>query len=69
MSTPQKPVKEKVSLHKLFNKPGEIHIPHEFSTFSTGFSTGVQEKNVDKSGQNKGAEKIPQIYTILWTNR
>ena len=50
MSVAEKPVKETESLHNLWYNLGEIHITLELSTFSTGFSTRLFEKSVDKSG-------------------
>ena len=60
MSAPQKPMLVENGLHNVLQKPGEIHITQELSTFSTGFSTSSSGKSVDKSG-------MISMYTIFST--
>jgi hypothetical protein len=45
----------------LYCKPGETDFTHEFSTFSTGFSTDPPVKSVDKSGANPVYTKISTV--------
>lgn len=47
-----------IGLHNHKIQPGENFIPQEFSTISTGFSTGSSEKDVDISGINQRYRKI-----------
>ena len=45
----KKPASEKISRHNPQISSTDTSIPQEFSTFSTGFSTGLMWKSVGKS--------------------
>jgi hypothetical protein len=41
----------------------------EFSTLSTGFSTGENSKNREKSRLfRRSMKKTPQLFTEMWSN-